>query len=192
MRSRHRLTPRTMISRATALCILICLLPILCIAAAAIVLRGGPGPILFRQQRVGQSGALFTLYKFRSMRSDTPDVESTVLNARAITPIGALLRRTNIDELPQLINVLRGEMRFVGPRPALPAQTELLTLRRMNGASELPPGLTGWAQVNAYDDMPLEQKARFDGEYAQQQTAGFNLRILVLTIGYLFKRPPTY
>jgi O-antigen biosynthesis protein WbqP len=157
--------------------------PVMLIVAAAIRLEDG-GPALFRQTRVGKDGAPFTLFKFRSMPVATPNVPSTQASQLTVTRVGRFIRRTNLDELPQLINVLRGDMSIVGPRPALAVQEDLLAERRRNGAAACRPGLTGLAQINSYDGMPVDEKALWDGRYAGQVT--------LRTFGYLSRRPPVY
>jgi len=151
-----------------------------------------PGPAIFKQARTGRDGKEFRFYKFRSMPIDTGDVSSDQLGAIEIRRFGKFIRRTNLDELPQLFNVLRGDMSVVGPRPPLPSQEELITLRRENGALTCRPGLTGLAQVNAFDGMSVAEKAAFDGQYANKITLLGDITILLRTITYLLKPPPTY
>ncbi|GAA3931766.1 sugar transferase [Chitinophaga oryziterrae] len=150
------------------------------------------GPIVFKQKRVGKNGRIFLFFKFRSMPVNTPNVQSRETDKLKITPFGKIIRRTNIDELPQLFNILKGDMSIVGPRPPIPSQTNLIEMRRENGALDCRPGLTGWAQVNAYDFMPEEQKARFDGEYAADISISMDLKVILKTFVYLTKKPPTY
>jgi O-antigen biosynthesis protein WbqP len=150
------------------------------------------GPCFFRQQRIGRDGHPFTLLKFRSMPVGTANVPSSSAGGLRVTRVGALIRRLNLDELPQLINIVRGEMSIVGPRPALPGQTDLLELRRANAAMALRPGLTGLAQINSYDGMPVARKAAYDGEYARRVGVLLDLTIVVRTVGYLFRLPPVY
>jgi len=176
---------------ALAVLLLLLLLPVYALLALIIRLQDG-GPAIFKQKRVGKNGQKFLFYKFRSMPVSTPNVESRETQKLQITPFGKFIRRTNLDELPQFFNVLKGDMSFIGPRPPIPAQKELVEMRRANGALALQPGLTGWAQVNAYDGMPPEQKAAFDGEYAQRLSLGLDLLILVKTIVYFTKKNPTY
>jgi O-antigen biosynthesis protein WbqP len=126
------------------------------------------------------------------MPLSTPNVESKNTDKLQITPFGKFIRRTNLDELPQFYNVLKGDMSFIGPRPPIPSQTELIEFRRMNGALQLSPGLTGWAQVNSFDGMSVSAKAKFDGEYASKISFGFEVLILLKTILYFTKKPPTY
>ena len=148
-----------------AACLLVFLAPIYIIIAIVIRLQDG-GPAFFKQMRIGKAGETFKFYKFRSMPLSTPIVESKDTNKLQITPFGKFIRRTNLDELPQFYNVLKGDMSFIGPRPPIPQQSDLIDLRKKNGAINLIPGLTGWAQVNSFDGMSVEQKAKFDGEYA--------------------------
>ncbi len=167
------------------------LAPILGLVVLAIRLEDR-GPAVFRQTRVGRNGSTFILLKFRSMPVDTRSVESAAAGSLYLTRVGRFVRRTNLDELPQLVNVLRGEMSMIGPRPALPSQDELLRLRRANGSAVLRPGLTGLAQVNSYDGMSLLEKAEWDGRYADMVGWWTDIRIVVRTAGYLFRGPPTY
>jgi len=165
--------------------------PILLIIALCIKFYDG-GPIIFKQNRIGKDGAEFQFMKFRSMPVNTPNVVSTQTAVLKVTPIGKVIRRINLDEIPQFINVLKGDMSIIGPRPSLPSQTSLLEWRKRNGSINLRPGLTGWAQVNAYDYMPEEEKARFDGEYYQKIGFLMDLRIVLGTIKYFTKKPPVY
>lgn len=165
--------------------------PLLAVTAAAIKAEDR-GPTLFRQTRVGAGGSEFTLLKFRSMPVDTPHLPSDAIGTVTITRVGRLIRRSNVDELPQLLNIVRGHMSIVGPRPALPSQGDVLTERMNNGALNLRPGLTGLAQVNSFDGMTPLQKARYDGEYAGSVKLRTDLRIIFKTFGYLLKPPPTY
>jgi O-antigen biosynthesis protein WbqP len=174
-----------------AVTLLLFLSPIFLIIAIIILIQDGGTPI-FTHERVGRKGELFKFYKFRSMPLASPNVESHERHKLTITPFGKFIRRTNLDELPQFFNVLKGDMSFIGPRPPIPSQAGLIEMRRENGALNLRPGLTGWAQVNSYDNMPPEEKARFDGEYAKGISLGMDLRILVLTVIYFTKKPPAY
>lgn len=170
---------------------LLVLLPVFVALAVAIKL-GDPGPVIFRQRRTGQDGVPFTLFKFRSMPANVGDRPSDQVGTLQLTGIGSTIRRTNLDELPQLFNILLGDMSLIGPRPSLQSQTELIEARRANGALRLRPGLTGWAQVNSFDRMSLQQKAAFDGEYASRVSFGHDVYILWRTIAYLRKPPPVY
>ena len=163
---------------------IIVLFPLMLIVALAVALTS-KGPVLFRQTRVGAGKSLFTIYKFRSMYIDTPQNMPTNLLQSAhsyITPVGRFLRRTSIDELPQLFNILAGHMSVVGPRPALPNQTRLLEERDRYGANDIRPGLTGWAQVNGRDELTEEVKARYDGEYCRRMSFLFDVKCLFMTV----------
>lgn len=167
---------------------IIILFPVMLIAAIAVAVDSR-GPVLFRQTRVGAKKSLFTIYKFRSMYVDTPEnMPTNQLKGaeRHITTVGGFLRRTSIDELPQLINILRGDMSVVGPRPALPNQTNLLAERDKYGANDIRPGLTGWAQINGRDELTDGVKARFDGEYCRKLSFWFDVKCLFLTVGKVF------
>jgi O-antigen biosynthesis protein WbqP len=157
------------------------LIPIVLISIA--VKLTSRGPVLYTSQRVGQYNRLFIMPKFRTMRTDTPELATHLLkNPRAyLTPIGSLLRLTSLDELPQLWCILRGEMSFVGPRPALHNQDDLIAARTKAGVDVLVPGLTGWAQVNGRDELPIAQKVTFDHAYLEQQSFMMDLKILWLT-----------
>lgn len=155
-------------------------------ALAAWVKCSSPGPVLFKQKRVGRGKTYFQIYKFRSMRSDTPkDMPTHLLeNPEAfITPAGRFLRRTSLDELPQLFNILKGEMSIVGPRPALWNQDDLVAERDKYGANDCVPGLTGYAQVHGRDELPIPEKARLDGYYAQHLGFWLDVKIFFRTIG---------
>ena len=171
--------------------LLIVLLPLFSVIAIIIYLQD-QGPAIFKQTRIGREGQEFTFLKFRSMPVATPNLESHEVAKLTITPFGKILRRTNLDELPQFFNVLKGDMSFIGPRPPIPSQVNLIELRRQNGSLSLRPGLTGWAQVNSFDGMPESEKARLDGEYAQQFSLLLDLLILIRTVIYFTKKPPVY
>ena len=142
------------------------------------------GPVLFRTHRVGKGNKLFTMYKFRTMRIDTPQVATHLLKEpdQFLTPIGKFLRRTSLDELPQLINVLHGEMSLVGPRPALFNQDDLVALRTARGVDALTPGITGWAQVNGRDELPILEKVKLDEWYLKNRSFWLDLKILGMTV----------
>ncbi len=156
-------------------------LPMLLLALA--VRLSSRGPALYWSDRVGQHGRMFRMPKFRTMKIDTPAVATHLLpNPEAhMTPIGAFLRKTSLDELPQLWSILKGDMSLVGPRPALFNQHDLIALRSQHGVDALVPGLTGWAQVNGRDDLPIPQKVALDREYLLRRSFLFDLRILGLT-----------
>jgi O-antigen biosynthesis protein WbqP len=170
---------------------LLMLSPLMLLTALAVRLDDG-GSSLFRQKRVGHRGGLFQILKFRSLPANTKNLPSVQAQKIAPTRVGKIIRRTNIDELPQLINVLNGEMSIVGPRPALPSQEQLVILRKANGALRCKPGLTGLAQVSSYDGMPESEKAKWDGEYASRITLFRDLTIILKTFIYLTRRPPVY
>lgn len=156
--------------------------PILFVALA--VYLTSPGPILYWSDRVGRRNRIFKMPKFRSMRVDTPAVATHLLPNpdQWLTPIGAFLRRSSLDELPQLWSVFKGDMSLVGPRPALFNQDDLIALRTEAGVHELVPGLTGWAQVNGRDDLPIPRKVRLDEEYLHKRSFLFDLKILWMTL----------
>ena len=174
-----------------AIGLIITLIPIYLIISLIIFLQDFGTPI-FKQMRVGKGGKEFMFYKFRSMPLKTPNVESHEKDKLTITPFGKFIRRTNLDELPQFFNVLKGDMSFIGPRPPIPKQTNLINMRKENKSLFLKPGLTGWAQVNSYDNMPEEVKAKFDGEYAEGISLKMDLKILFKTVIYFTKKPPAY
>ena len=170
---------------------LVALSPLMILTAILIKIEDR-GSVLFKQERVGKGGQTFDFLKFRSMPVNAANLPKTEAVQIPITRIGKVIRRTNIDELPQLINILRGDMSIVGPRPAIPAQEALCKLRDANGASDCLPGLTGLAQVNAYDGMPESEKAKWDGEYAGNLSFLNDLRIIFRTFAYLTRKPPVY
>ncbi len=167
---------------------LVLLLPIALVALA--VRLTSPGPALYWSDRVGRHNRLFKMPKFRSMRTDTPAVATHLLAdpARWLTPIGPFLRKSSLDELPQLWSILKGDMSFVGPRPALFNQDDLIALRTSAGVHVLMPGLTGWAQVNGRDELPIPQKVALDAEYLHRRSLVFDLRILWLTAVKVLRR----
>lgn len=152
-------------------------------AVAVAVRSASPGPILHRSKRVGRDGSLFTMYKFRTMRAGTPQLASHLLAnpSQHLAPGGAFLRRASLDELPQLLNVLRGDMSLVGPRPALFNQENLIAAREAAGVASLLPGITGWAQINGRDELGVDEKVALDAEYAARRGFTFDARILFLT-----------
>jgi O-antigen biosynthesis protein WbqP len=157
---------------------------VLPIAAVAVAVRlTSPGPALYWSDRVGRHNRIFRMPKFRSMRIDTPAVATHLLQNpdQWFTPIGSFLRKSSLDELPQLLSILKGDMSFVGPRPALFNQNDLIGLRTERGVHELVPGLTGWAQVNGRDELPIPQKVALDAEYLERRSVRFDLKILWMT-----------
>lgn len=164
------------------------LLPVTLVALA--VRLTSKGPVLYWSNRVGRGNRIFRMPKFRSMRVGTQEVATHLLqDADAhLTPIGSFLRRSSLDELPQLWSILKGDMSFVGPRPALFNQDDLIALRTRYGVEQLVPGLTGWAQVNGRDELPIPEKVRLDVEYMQRQSLLFDIRILWLTFVKVLNR----
>jgi O-antigen biosynthesis protein WbqP len=162
--------------------------PVLLVALA--VRLSSPGPALYWSDRVGRRNVIFKMPKFRSMRVGTPAVATHLLsNPKAhLTPIGSFLRKSSLDELPQLWSILVGDMSFVGPRPALFNQHDLIELRTQSGVHELVPGLTGWAQVNGRDELPIPDKVRLDAAYLEKKSLGFDIRILWLTFIKVIRR----
>ena len=148
------------------------------------------GPVIFKQKRIGRYKKNFTIYKFRTMRNDAPkDMPTHMLkNAKGcITKVGNILRKTSLDELPQLVNILKGDMSIVGPRPALWNQDDLIKERDKYNANDIRPGLTGWAQINGRDELEIQTKAKFDGEYIQKISLMFDIKIFFKTIINVFK-----
>mgnify|MGYP000113896642 FL=1 len=161
---------------------------LLIIIAVAIVVED-KGNILFKQKRIGKNKKEFYIYKFRTMKVSTPkDVPTHLLDnpESYITKIGGFLRKTSLDELPQLFNILKGDMSIVGPRPALWNQFDLIALRDENGSNSVRPGLTGWAQVNGRDELPIDVKAGFDGEYIKKMSIIFDIKIILMTVVSVF------
>lgn len=161
------------------------------IAVIALLVRlTSPGPAIYWSDRVGRHNRIFRMPKFRTMRIGTPAVATHLLSDPQawLTPMGALLRKTSLDELPQLWSILRGDMSFVGPRPALFNQHDLIELRTRHGVHELTPGLTGWAQINGRDELPIPDKVRFDVEYLQRRSLPFDLLIIWRTFARVLRR----
>ena len=163
-------------------CIALIVLSPLMLFVALLIRVTDPGPIIFKQSRVGKDGLLFAFYKFRSMSINTGDISSDKVGEINIGLIGKAIRRTSIDELPQLFSILKGEMSFVGPRPALFNQDDLITLRTEKGVDKLVPGVTGWAQVNGRDDLSISEKVDLDWKYLNRQSFWFDLQILWVTL----------
>lgn len=170
---------------------LIILSPILLITAALIVIDDGL-PILFSQDRVGKGRSTFKIYKFRSMKTGVGDIPSATAPTDTITPVGKLIRRMSIDELPNLLNIVKGDMSIVGPRPPLPSQAALLNTRSTHGGENLRPGLTGLAQIHGYDGMTEEERGLLDAEYERKVSLAFDCLIILKTFGYLLRKPPVY
>lgn len=167
---------------------LILLLPIVLVALC--VKLTSKGPAIYWSDRVGRHNKIFRMPKFRTMRTDTPAVATHLLDdpKRFLTPCGSFLRKSSLDELPQLWSILWGNMSFVGPRPALFNQDDLIALRTQNGVDEILPGLTGWAQVNGRDELPIPEKVKLDVEYMQRQSLALDLQIILLTFMKVVRR----
>ena len=168
---------------------LVILSPVLLIIALIIKLTS-PGPVFFKQKRVGKNKTYFNILKFRTMRTDTPKDTPTHLLANPdqyITSIGKVLRKTSLDELPQIINILKGDMSIIGPRPALWNQYDLIEERDRYGANDILPGLTGWAQINGRDELEIDVKARLDGEYVERMSFRFDCKCFFGTITSVLK-----
>jgi O-antigen biosynthesis protein WbqP len=167
---------------AGALAGLILLSPLFAGVALAVALQS-PGPVLHWSRRIGRDERIFRMPKFRTMRVGAPNVATHLLADpdEWVTPVGRFLRRTSLDELPQLWSILVGDMSLVGPRPALFNQDDLVALRRAAGVAGLRPGLTGWAQINGRDELPIAEKARLDAEYLQRMSLAFDLKIIAAT-----------
>lgn len=188
MKKTYNIT-KNILDRVVALIALIALSPIFLIFAIIITIES-KGPVFFKQQRVGKNKKLFNIYKLRTMRIDTPkDMPTHMLNNANsyITKIGNFMRKTSIDELPQLINILKGDMSFIGPRPALWNQEDLIKERDKYGANNIRPGLTGLAQISGRDELEISVKAKFDGEYVERISFLFDIKIFFKTIGKVFK-----
>jgi O-antigen biosynthesis protein WbqP len=171
-----------MINRIAALILLIILSPIIIIVGLLIFIQDG-FPVFFKQKRVGVNYSFFYIYKFRTMKNNTPNVATHLLTnpEQYLLKIGALLRKLSLDELPNLINIIKGEMVFVGPRPALYNQDDLMALRVVAGVDKLIPGITGWAQVNGRDELSLEQKVALETEYLAKKSLSVDFQILIKT-----------
>jgi len=164
-------------------CIAVVLLSVPVTVIALLVRLTSPGPALYWSDRIGRDNRVFKMPKFRSMRIDTPAVATHLLQnpEQWLTPIGSFLRKSSLDELPQLWSILKGDMSFVGPRPALFNQDDLIALRTEKGVHELVPGLTGWAQVNGRDELPIPQKVQLDVQYLERRSLLFDMKILWMT-----------
>jgi O-antigen biosynthesis protein WbqP len=171
-----------LMNRIIALLILLILMLVFLIVAIGILLEDG-FPVFFTQKRVGINNTFFKIYKFRSMKKNTPNVATHLLSNpdQYLLTIGKFIRRTSLDELPNLINILKGEMVFVGPRPALYNQDDLMTLRVATGVDKLKPGITGWAQINGRDDISIEKKVQLEQEYMNKRSVLFDMEIIIKT-----------
>ena len=171
-----------MISRILALILMVLFCPIFLILALVIYIEDG-FPIFFIQRRIGVNYTFFSIYKFRSMKKGTPNVATNLLNNpdQYLFKIGKLIRKTSLDELPNLINIIKGEMVFVGPRPALYNQNDLMTLRVATGVDKLKPGITGWAQINGRDNISIERKVQLEQEYLHTRSLLLDIEIIIKT-----------
>jgi O-antigen biosynthesis protein WbqP len=177
-----------MLNRFFAILLLLLLTPVFIIVSILILFEDG-FPIFFKQKRVGVHYTFFNIYKFRSMKKNTPNVATHLLQnpEQYVLKIGKLLRKLSLDELPNLINIINGEMVFVGPRPALYNQDDLMELRIKEGVDKLKPGITGWAQINGRDEISLEEKVKFEKEYLIRKSYWFDLKIMILTFTSVLK-----
>ncbi|SDM32153.1 sugar transferase [Halarsenatibacter silvermanii] len=179
---------KRMLDFILAIILSILLFPFMLIISLLIVIDT-PGKPIFSQIRVGQNSKAFTIYKFRTMRTDTPDVPTNEMDNRDkyITSMGKFLRKTSLDELPQLYNILKGDMSFVGPRPPLFSQEMLVENRKESGVDQLKPGVTGWAQINGRDDMDDSEKFEYDFWYFKNRSLWLDIKIIFLTVLQVFK-----
>jgi len=171
-----------MISRLVAFLLVLIFLPLFLLLTLLILLEDG-APVFFNQKRVGKNYSFFQIYKFRSMKKNTPNVATHLLGdpEKYLLRIGKIIRKLSLDELPNLINIIKGDMVFVGPRPALYNQDDLMALRVAAGVDKLKPGITGWAQVNGRDEISIEEKVRFEKEYLNRKNIFFDLQIIIKT-----------
>ena len=179
-----------MLSRLFALFLLILLSPIFLLVSLAILIEDG-FPVFFTQKRVGINYSFFNIYKFRSMKKNTPNVATHLLENpnQYLLKIGKFIRKTSLDELPNLINIIKGEMVFVGPRPALYNQDDLMEFRVATGVSKLKPGITGWAQINGRDEISIAEKVKLEQEYLYRKSIFFDLEIIFKTFtNVLFRK----
>ena len=172
----------------TSIATIFLIVPIVLVAIC--VLITSKGKALYWSDRVGRDNIIFSMPKFRTMRTNTPAIATHLLNDpdQWLTPIGSFLRKSSLDELPQLWSIIKGDMSFVGPRPALFNQDDLIALRTQVGVHQLQPGLTGWAQINGRDELPIPDKVKLDLEYMQRQSFGFDCYILWMTFLKVVKR----
>jgi len=171
-----------MLNRLFALILLLILSPLFLLVAISIFVEDGM-PLFFTQKRVGINYSFFNIYKFRSMKKDTPNVATHLLEnpEQYLLKIGGLLRNLSLDELPNLINIMKGQMVFVGPRPALYNQDDLMALRVAAGVDQLKPGITGWAQINGRDEISIHEKVKLEQEYLKKKSVLFDIEILIKT-----------
>ena len=195
LEKRAYLLVKRVVDIIVSLCGLIILSPLIVIVVL-IIKFDSPGPAFFRQKRIGKDNKIFTIYKFRTMKIDTPDVAKEVLLNKGIssymTRIGPFLRKSLIDEIPQLINVLKGDMSLVGPRPALYNQYDLIEMRTKVGVHTLRPGMTGWAIIVGGEDLSLDEKVKADKCYLKNMSFMFDLKIILMTFGLFRKTKGIY
>lgn len=172
-----------------SLLLIIILFPLFLLISLIVLIDAGT-PVIFRQYRVGKDNKLFYIYKFRTMRKGVRNVATAELtdSEKYITKSGRFLRKTSLDELPQLVNVLLGDMSFVGPRPLIPEEKEIRALRKEYNVYSVRPGITGWAQINGRDNLTDEEKALFDKEYIDKQSISFDIKILIKTVSVVLRR----
>ncbi len=177
-----------MVNRIFAIVLLVVLSPIFILVALSILFEDG-FPVFFTQKRVGEKYTFFDIYKFRSMKKNTPNVATHLLYnpAQYVSKIGRVLRKLSLDELPNLINIIKGQMVFVGPRPALYNQDDLMQLRISAGVEKLKPGITGWAQINGRDEISLEEKVALEKEYLSRKSFWFDMKIILQTFTSVLK-----
>lgn len=177
-----------MFNKILSLLMVLVLSPIFLLVAILILLEDGT-PIFYKQKRVGINYSFFQIYKFRSMKKNTPNVATHLLEnpSQYVLKTGSVLRKLSLDELPNLINIVKGEMVFVGPRPALYNQDDLMIMRVEAGVDKLKPGITGWAQINGRDEIALEKKVAYEKEYLERKSFWFDLKIILLTFSSVIK-----
>ena len=170
-------------NRFFALVLFLFLIPLFIVVSIFILVEDG-GPILFSQKRVGINYSFFKMYKFRSMKKSTPNVATHLLtnSKKYLLKVGKVIRKLSLDELPNLFNIIKGEMVFIGPRPALYNQDDLMVLRVIMGVDKLKPGITGWAQINGRDEISIDEKVAFDREYLARKSFWFDFKIFLLTV----------
>jgi len=179
-----------MLNRFFAFVLIIILFPLFILVSLSIIIEDG-FPVLFYQKRIGLNLSFFKIYKFRSMKKNTPNVATHLLinPERYLLQIGTFIRKTSLDELPNLINIVKGEMVFVGPRPALYNQDDLMSMRVAKGVDKLKPGITGWAQINGRDDISIEKKVQLEEEYLHKKSFLFDVEIIIKTfMNVLFRK----
>ena len=186
--SQSYLVLKRVIDIILSVCGIVFLSPVFIIASIAIKLES-PGPIIFKQLRVGKDSKVFNIYKFRSMQTNTPNLSTAEFKnaCQYTTKVGRFIRKTSIDELPQLFNILKGDMSIVGPRPVIEREVELLELRKLYKVDTILPGITGWAQVNGRDNVDIEDKVKYDYEYLLEESILFDIRIIFKTIKNVVK-----